>query len=208
VAAASLAAEAAAWQKRNFSGSSSRFGSAVAAWWWRRQQRCIDGGSYIFNIHTEIPNGTNKLNHVKRLAVFQKKAFGIPYGRMNHLCHNWNKCMLTIIQNSSTAAAASLAAELAAWQKRNFSGSSSTFESAVAAWWQQRQHRCVGGGLYMFNIHTKIPNDTNKLNHVKRLAVFQNKPFGISYGRMNPLCHDWNKHILTIVCNTLCNRCV
>ncbi len=26
--------------------------------------------------------------------------------------------------------------------------------------------------LYMFNIHTEIPNHTNKLNHVKRLAVF------------------------------------
>ncbi len=25
---------------------------------------------YVFIIHTEIPNSTNKLNHVKRLAVF------------------------------------------------------------------------------------------------------------------------------------------
>jgi hypothetical protein len=31
--------------------------------------------------------------------------------------------------------------------------------------------------LYVFNIHTEIPNGTNKLNHVKWLAVFQNKPF-------------------------------
>jgi hypothetical protein len=46
----------------------------------------------------EISNGTNKLNHVKRLAVFQNKPFGIPYGRMNHLCHDWNKRMLTIVQ--------------------------------------------------------------------------------------------------------------
>jgi hypothetical protein len=39
---------------------------------------------YVFNIYTEIPNGTNKLNHVKRSAVFQNKPFGIPYSRMNH----------------------------------------------------------------------------------------------------------------------------
>ncbi len=54
---------------------------------------------YVFNIHTEIPNGTNKLNHVKRSAVFQNEPFWIPYGRMNHLCHHWNKCMLTIVRN-------------------------------------------------------------------------------------------------------------
>jgi hypothetical protein len=52
---------------------------------------------YVFNIHMEIPNGSNKLNHVKGLAVFQNKPFGIPYGRMNHLCHHWNKHMLTIV---------------------------------------------------------------------------------------------------------------
>jgi hypothetical protein len=60
--------------------------------------------------------------------------------------------------------------------------------------------------LYVFNIHTEIPNGNNKLNHVKQLAVFQNKPFWIPYGRMNHLCCDWNKHMLTIVWNTLCNR--
>ncbi len=31
--------------------------------------------------------------------------------------------------------------------------------------------------LYVLNIPTEIPNGTNKLNHVKRLPVFQNKPF-------------------------------
>ncbi len=31
--------------------------------------------------------------------------------------------------------------------------------------------------LYVFNIHMKISNSTNKLNHVLRPAVFQNKPF-------------------------------
>ncbi len=56
--------------------------------------------SYVFYIHTEIPNGTNKLNHVKRSAVFQNKPFAIPYGRMNHRCRHWNKCMLTIVQNT------------------------------------------------------------------------------------------------------------
>ncbi len=58
---------------------------------------------YVFNIHTEISNGTNKLYHVKRLAVFQNKPFWIPYGRMNHLCHHCNKRMLTIVQNTFTA---------------------------------------------------------------------------------------------------------
>ncbi len=52
---------------------------------------------YMFNIPMEIPNGTNKLNHVKRPAVFQNKPFQIPYGRMNHLCRNWNMHMLTIV---------------------------------------------------------------------------------------------------------------
>ena len=44
---------------------------------------------YVFYIHTEISNGTNKLNHIKRLAVFQNEPFAIPYGRMNHCCHHW-----------------------------------------------------------------------------------------------------------------------
>ncbi len=57
---------------------------------------------YVFNIHTEISNGTNKLNHVKRLAVFQNEPFGIPCGRMNHLCRDWNKRMLTMKGLSST----------------------------------------------------------------------------------------------------------
>ncbi len=60
--------------------------------------------------------------------------------------------------------------------------------------------------LYVFYIHTEIPNGTNKLNHVKWLAVFQNEPFGIPYSRMNHLCHDWNKRMLTIVINTFYNR--
>jgi hypothetical protein len=54
---------------------------------------------YVFYIHTEIPNGTNKLNHVKRLAVFQNEPFTIPYGRINHLHPHLNKRMLTIVQN-------------------------------------------------------------------------------------------------------------
>ncbi len=60
--------------------------------------------------------------------------------------------------------------------------------------------------LYVFNIHTEIPNGTNKLNHVKWSAVFQNKPFGTHNGRMNHLCRHWNKHMLTIVKNTFYNR--
>ncbi len=31
--------------------------------------------------------------------------------------------------------------------------------------------------LYVFNIHTEISNGTNKLYHVKQLAIFQNEPF-------------------------------
>jgi hypothetical protein len=61
--------------------------------------------------------------------------------------------------------------------------------------------------LYVFNIRSEIPNSTNKLNHVKQPAVFQNKPFWIPYSRMNHLFRDWNKHMLTIIWNTLCNRC-
>ncbi len=55
-------------------------------------------------------------------------------------------------------------------------------------------------------IFTEIPNCANKLYHVKGLPVLQNKPFQIPFGRMNHLCCDWNKHVLTIVRNTLCNR--
>jgi hypothetical protein len=58
VAAASLAAEVAAWRKRNFSGSSSAFGNAVAAWWWRQQQPRVGNGSMAyadnnFNCHND-----------------------------------------------------------------------------------------------------------------------------------------------------------
>ncbi len=33
---------------------------------------------YVFNNHTEIPNGTNKLNHVKQVTIFQNKPFWNP----------------------------------------------------------------------------------------------------------------------------------
>ncbi len=46
----------------------------------------------------KVPNGTNKLNHVKWLAIVQNKPFAFPDGRMNHLHHYWNKCMLAIVQ--------------------------------------------------------------------------------------------------------------
>jgi hypothetical protein len=48
VAAASLAAEAAAWRKHDFSSSSSSFGNAAAAWWWQRQQQCVGSGSMAY----------------------------------------------------------------------------------------------------------------------------------------------------------------
>ncbi len=51
---------------------------------------------YVFIIPTEIFNGTHKLYHVKRPAVFQNESFQIPYSRMNHLCHDWNKHMLML----------------------------------------------------------------------------------------------------------------
>jgi hypothetical protein len=53
---------------------------------------------YVFDVHTEIPNGTHKLHHVKGSAVFQDEPFAIPYDGMNHFHRHWNKCMLTIIQ--------------------------------------------------------------------------------------------------------------
>jgi hypothetical protein len=55
---------------------------------------------YLFYMHTEIPNGTHKLHHVKRLAIFQNKPFAVPYGGMNHLHRHWNKRTLTIVQNT------------------------------------------------------------------------------------------------------------
>ncbi len=55
---------------------------------------------YVFDIYTEIPNSTHKLHHVKQSAVFQNEPFTISYGRINHLRHNWNKRMLTIVQNT------------------------------------------------------------------------------------------------------------
>jgi hypothetical protein len=44
VAAANLAAEAAAWRKRNFAGGGSALGSTAAAWR-RQQQRSSGSGS-------------------------------------------------------------------------------------------------------------------------------------------------------------------
>jgi hypothetical protein len=38
--------------------------------------------------------------NVKQPAIFQNKPFQIPYGRMNHLCCDWNMHMLTIVQNT------------------------------------------------------------------------------------------------------------
>ncbi len=50
----------------------------------------------------------------------------------------------------STAVVASLAVEVAAWQKRNFSGSSSAFGSAVAEQRQRRQQCGIGGGSMVY----------------------------------------------------------
>jgi hypothetical protein len=52
---------------------------------------------YVFVMHTEVPNHTHKLHHVKQSAVFQDKPFAILYGRMNHFHHHLNKRMLTIM---------------------------------------------------------------------------------------------------------------
>ncbi len=59
--------------------------------------------------------------------------------------------------------------------------------------------------LYIISIHTEVPNSTNELNHVKRSAVFQNKPFAFPDSRMNHLCHYWNKRMSTIAKITFCN---
>ncbi len=57
----------------------------------------------------------------------------------------------------------------------------------------------------VLSIHTEVSNSTNKLNHVKRSAVFQNKPFTCWDSIMNHLCCYWDKHILTIAEITFCN---
>ncbi len=46
----------------------------------------------------------------------------------------------------STAVAASLMAEVAAWRKCNFSGNSSAIGSAAVGWWRQGQQRGIGVG--------------------------------------------------------------
>jgi hypothetical protein len=51
----------------------------------------------VFVMHSKNSNGTHKLHHVKRLAVFQDKPFAIPYGGMNHFHCHWNERMLTIM---------------------------------------------------------------------------------------------------------------
>ena len=53
--------------------------------------------------------------------------------------------------------------------------------------------------LYVFVMHTEIPNRTHKLHHVKRLAVFQDEPFTILYGGMNQFYRHWNKRMLTVM---------
>jgi hypothetical protein len=47
-AAASLAAEAAAWRKHDFKGSSNAFGNAAATWWRQQQQHGIGGGNVAY----------------------------------------------------------------------------------------------------------------------------------------------------------------
>ncbi len=61
--------------------------------------------------------------------------------------------------------------------------------------------------VYILSIHTEVPNSTSKLNHMKWLAIYQNKPFAFPHGRMNQLCHYCYKGMLTIVQITFCNRC-
>ncbi len=39
---------------------------------------------YVLVMHTEIPNRTHKLHHVKRSAVFQDELFAFLYSGMNH----------------------------------------------------------------------------------------------------------------------------
>ncbi len=59
----------------------------------------------------------------------------------------------------------------------------------------------------ILSIHTEVLNSTNKLNHVKWSAVFQNKPFALQDSRMNHLCRYWNNRMLSIVKITSCNCC-
>jgi hypothetical protein len=74
-------------------------------------------------------------------------------------------------------------------------------------YYPHKSHAIFHIDLYILHIHTEVPNSTHELNHMKRLAVFQNEPFAFLDSRMNHLCHYWNKHMLTITQNTFCNRC-
>jgi hypothetical protein len=65
-------------------------------------------------------------------------------------------------QCGSTMAAASLAAEAAAWQKCNLGGSSSAFGSAAAAWWRRWKEHVIGGGSVAYadnNFNRHVDND-------------------------------------------------
>jgi hypothetical protein len=53
---------------------------------------------YIPNIYTQFCNGTNELNHMMLLAVFQNKPSAFPDSRKNHPCRYWNKRMLTLFK--------------------------------------------------------------------------------------------------------------
>jgi hypothetical protein len=53
---------------------------------------------YILTIHTEVPSSNNKLNYMKWSAVLQNKPLSFRDSKMNHICHYWNKRMLTIVQ--------------------------------------------------------------------------------------------------------------
>ncbi len=54
------------------------------------------------------------------------------------------------------AAAASLAEEVTAWQKRDFGNSGSALGSVVAAWRQQRQHSIGSGSVALVEAEAAV----------------------------------------------------
>ncbi len=68
-----------------------------------------------------------------------------------------------------------------------------------------KSHAIFHINLYILSIHTEVSNSTNKLNLMKQLAIFQNKPLAFGDSRMNHLCPYWDKCMLTIVEITFCN---
>ncbi len=70
-----------------------------------------------------------------------------------------------------------------------------------------KSHAIFHSDFYILSIDSEVSNSTNKLSHMRRSVIFQNKPLAFGDSRMNHLCHYWDKRMLTIVEITFCNHC-